>query len=130
MLACAPSAWDMFYVYESDFVRELKEILTNGLQAAALEVQPFGGLSGVGETWADFNWQPDGKYVNFVRCAVVVYITHTVIHESLPLPPWLQEDLVGLGAFYIPRGSPTERCIAGLKDSILASKQNRISWEA
>ena len=92
----------MFYVYESDFVRELKEILTNGLQAAALEVQPFGGLSGVGETWADFNWQPDGKYVNFVRCAVVVYITHTVIHESLPLPPWLQEDLVGLGAFYIP----------------------------
>ena len=98
MLACAPSAWDMFYVYESDFVRELKEILTNGLQAAALEVQPFGGLSGVGETWADFNWQPDGKYVNFVRCAVVVYITHTVIHESLRLPPWLEEDLVGLGA--------------------------------
>ena len=117
-------------MYESDFVRELKEILTNGLQAAALEVQPFGGLSGVGETWADFNWQPDGKYVNFVRCAVVVYITHTVIQESLRLPPWLEEDFVGLGSFYIPRGSPTERCIAGLKDSILASKQNRISWEA
>jgi hypothetical protein len=125
MLACAPSAWDMYFVYPADFIRELKEIITHGLQAAVLEVRPFGGLSGVGEHFADFNWQPDGKYVTFVRCAVIVYIVHTVVHQQVHLPAWLLEDLVSVSGSCTPRGNQTERCIAGLKSSILASKLNR-----
>jgi hypothetical protein len=125
MLACAPSAWDMYFVYPADFIRELKEIMTNGIQAVVLEVKPFGGLSGVGEHVGDFNWQPDGKYITFVRCAVIVYIVHTVVHSNKQLPAWLLLDLVSVAGSCTPRGNNTERCIAGLKSSILASKLNR-----
>ena len=125
MLACSASAWDMFFVYEVDFLRELKDVIANGMQVASLEVRPFGGLSGVSEFFADFNWQPDGRYATFVRCAVLVYLAHIMAHERPLVPHWLLEDLVSLGASFTPRGNATERCIAGLKSSILASKTNR-----
>ena len=115
----------MFFVYEVDFLRELKDVIANGMQVASLEVRPFGGLSGVSEFFADFNWQPDGRYATFVRCAVLVYLAHIMAHERPLVPHWLLEDLVSLGASFTPRGNATERCIAGLKSSILASKTNR-----
>lgn len=32
------------------------------------------------ECWSDFNWCPDGTYANYVKVAVVVYLTHTITY--------------------------------------------------
>ena len=40
MLTYNPDAWKNFFVYESDFVREVRELWTHGLADAALELVP------------------------------------------------------------------------------------------
>jgi hypothetical protein len=40
MLSYNPDDWKNFFVYESDFVREVREVWTHGLADAALELAP------------------------------------------------------------------------------------------
>ena len=43
MLSFEPDAWKNFFVYDSDFSREVNYIWTMGLQNAGLEAVPAGG---------------------------------------------------------------------------------------
>lgn len=128
-LTFMPEAWDYYYVYESDFIRELKDIVANGLPSADLGVKPYIGLPGQTANWSDFVWGPDGKYISFVRMAVVVFIADAVASGVLSgdLPQWLLADLSGLSATHEILGSPMERSISSLKNTMLAASQNRIA---
>jgi len=67
------------------------------------------------DNWADFAWGPDGRYISFVRCAALVFVSIVIATRDIPCPEWLAVDLAGLTATHVPRGSTAESCIASLR---------------
>ena len=116
----SPCAWDLFFVYESDFLREVMAIVVDGLPQPGLLVQPM-GKSGDGF----FAWKPDGEYRVFVRIAAVLFIAITTVENSAENPAWLVSDLSELPATCSSHANAVRRGMAALKSTILASKQNR-----
>ena len=69
-LCFSVKGYDLYQVYEQDFLREVGEIWTHGFEKGSLEVRPYAQHTGVtGENWSDFAWQADGQYASFVRHA-------------------------------------------------------------
>lgn len=113
-------AWDLFFVYEADLIREVKSITTDGLQVGELQLQPFGDPFN-----ADFGWSPDGLYIGFVRVVAILFVVFEAAVRGAPMPDWLVQDFLGIRAVFTKKSSLTDRALSGLKASILASKQNR-----
>ena len=87
---------DLYQVYESDFVREIKDIVTHGFSNHTLEIRPYAQHAGEdGENWSDFAWQADGQYSSFVRHAAVSLITLASVLKDYNQPSWLVRDLSG-----------------------------------
>ena len=118
-------AFDLYFVYEGDFIREVRHIIEDGLVGAGLQVQPVS--SAATSFSADFGWKPDGPYAVFVRMSAVIFIALEVATGTMAVPGWLIEDLAKLDATFVRRGSgsQSDRALLGLKATILASKQNR-----
>ena len=119
--AFVPSAWDLFFVYESDFVREVLAIVVDGLVQPGLQIQPFS----VNVADKYFSWKPDGEYRVFVRMAAILFIAITSVEENVKNPSWLVSDLSELSVTCIRHDSALKRGLAALKNTVLASKQNR-----
>ena len=126
MLSFSSGAWDLYFCYDSDFMREIKDLYTHGLSGGTtLQVTPHGQMPGGSDCYSDFQYGPDGSYVNFVRAAAIVFLTVGAISDSFDLPAWLVEDLSGIPGSYVHRGTKLERCIDSLRRSSIAAKQNR-----
>ena len=115
------SAWDLYFVYEANFTREVKHIVTDGLGHGTLELKPIG----VPLPLAPLSWGLDGAYAVFVRFAAIVFITVKAVRGAPRLPTWLVKDLSNIQATYTFRKDPADRALSGLKATFLASKQNR-----
>ena len=85
-LSFTPSSWDLFYVYEGDFLREVKAIVTDGLPQAGLQVQPLALLQD--DVAERFGWKPDGEYRVFVRVAAIMFVTITTVEKHICNPSW------------------------------------------
>ena len=136
MLGFDPVTWDMFEVYNTDFVAEIMQVSTFGLLDTTLFLQPFGEAGGSdcnAEGWSDFRWRPDGAYSNFVTCAAIVFIvmvgvacTPTDGSADVPsLPPWLVIDLSGVPARRLNRGSAKERGVSCIRETLQAHGRHR-----
>ena len=126
MLSFEPQSWDLFFVYESDFKREVKAIITDGLIQSGLQVQLVEQLPASSPV-PDFAWKPDGPYRAFVTIAAVMFISITTTQDAaLPLPQWLAQDLSKMSGIYVHHPNQLRRGLGALKTTILASKQNRM----
>ena len=127
MLSFEPRSWDLFFVYESDFKREVKAIITDGLvHLPAFQVQLVEQLTPLSPV-PDFAWKPDGSYRTFVGIAAVMFISITIVHDATMSPPqWLAQDLSKMAGVYLHQPSQLRRGMGALKTTILASKQNRM----
>ena len=119
--AFATSAWDLFFVYDSDFEREVMAIVVDGLPQPGLHVQPFGQVAH--NTF--FAWKPDGEYRVFVRIAAILFIAISSVEDGVRNPEWLVSDLSVLPASCSHHANGVRRGLVALKNTILASKQNR-----
>ena len=125
MLTYAPGAWDLYFVYDAHLMWELKDMYTNGLQGITLQVRPFGQWSGVSEHWSDFQWGPDGAYINYVRGTAIMLLALGTKSEKFHFPAWLVSDLSGIPGQYLHKANPSARAIDSLRRSTMAAKQNR-----
>lgn len=117
---------DLYQVYESDFVREVKDIVTHGFSKHSLEIRPYAQHAGeVGENWSDFAWQADGQYSSFVRHAAVVFITLVSVIKDYDQPSWLVRDLSGIPATYSHTSTTMARALESLRMTSVQSKTNR-----
>ena len=114
-------AWDLFFVYEADLIREVTSITTDGMQTGELQLQPLHATSFV----ADFGWKPDGTYSVFVRVVAILFVVMQASVHRAPMPDWLVKDLLEMRAVFTRKSTVTDRALSGLKASILASFQNR-----
>ena len=92
-------ALDMWFVYEANFAREVKSIITDGIQATELQLRPV-----YFECMPDqVYWAPDGAYIFFARWAAIVFITIMSARGAPRLPSWLIGELSSLRATHTPR---------------------------
>ena len=122
MLALHPTMWDLFYVYETDFAREVKALVQRGV-VGAFRVKPCsapGGVEGSGPilqpTFSSFSWGPDGDYASFVKVAAIVVVCVSSVQLEWELPAWLCADLSEMQASFIFKGSqlnPLPGLVAG-----------------
>ena len=83
----AAAAWDLYYVYDNDFLREVRDLYVNGLTSGSVQLKPFGDAGNSdSQIWSDFNWQPDGKYEHFVKVAAIVFVTSCTVSEGWSHP--------------------------------------------
>ena len=114
-------ALDMWFVYEANFAREVKSIITDGIQATELQLRPV-----YFECMPDqVYWAPDGAYIFFARWSAIVFITIMCARGGYRLPSWLNADLSSLHATHTPKVNDSDRALKCLKATVLASKQNR-----
>ena len=117
---------DLYQVYESDFVREIKDIVTHGFSNPTLEIRPYAQHAGEdGENWRDFAWQADGQYCSFVRHAAVSFITLVSVLKDYNQPSWLVRDLSGISATYQHTSTSMARALESLRMTSVQSKTNR-----
>ena len=127
MLSFDPASWDLFYVYESDFKREVLAIACDGLPQPSLQVLPVDGVVAAGQDLADFAWKPDGPYRVSVTIAAIMFMSITTVELTVQNPAWLIADLSKLAGIHLPQGSAVARGLSSLKSTILASRQNRMA---
>lgn len=108
-------------MYEANFVREVKSILTDGVPSGQLQLQPVRRP----EQPEQLFWGPDGAYALFVKLAAIVFIAVTSVRGAPRLPAWLVADLASLQATCTFNRNHSERALSGLKATVLASKQSR-----
>ena len=146
MLSLSPDAWDVFFVYPSDFIRHVNDIIACGMDGRVLSVRPFLPVSPSfqGRVWSDFAWGPDGSYSAFCQAAALVFIIVTVarrlgvsasrsdgsvagLDEGPPeLPEWLIQDLSSMSAVYVYHGGgDLQRAFNILRQSIFQSHAHR-----
>jgi hypothetical protein len=63
--------------------------------------------------------------MSYVRCAAVVFVTISSVVHKLGPPTWLVADLAGLSAMCAHSRSTAEACVASLRLTMVAAKQNR-----
>ena len=136
MLAFDPVAWDMFYVYEIDFLKELRTMASEGCAEAVLTLRPLAHVAVGDEEWSDFRWQPDGPYFCFVQVAVISFIVIVVSMQAelasvvpgmpqLVIPDWWRRDLRALLARSQHQGNSSERGMAAIKATLLLTGRHR-----
>ncbi len=80
MLSYQPAAFDMFFPYEQDFLREVQAVWDNGF-SDSLRVTPFGAAASATEgqqeeeKWCLFTWGPDGSYKDFVNSSAIIWLS-------------------------------------------------------
>ena len=126
-LSFDPKSWDLFYVYENDFKREVLAIACDGLPQPGLEVQPVDGDIAAGGDLGNFAWKPDGPYRVFVKIAAVMFMSITSVDLGIHNPDWLIADFSKLAGLHMHQASAVARGLSSLKSTILASKQNRMA---
>lgn len=127
MLSFDPASWDLFYVYEADFKREVTAIAHDGLPQPSFQVQPVDGAISPGAGLGAFAWKPDGPYRVFVGIAAVMFMSIVSVEKKIRNPPWMVADFSQFAGVYLFQGSAVARGLSSLKSTILAAKQNRMA---
>ena len=136
MLSFDMAAWDFFFVYDMDFMRELRAIAVDGCAGLILALRPLPHMAVGEEEWSDFRWQPDGAYFSFVQATVIVFIVIVTSMQSefsavapgmpkLALPTWLRHDLSALQARFHHHGSQLERAMAVIRNTAMQTARHR-----
>ena len=135
MLSFFPEAWDLFYVYRHDFVREVANLSMDGCRGVILGLCPDDGFEHKLDKWCDFRWKGDASYRCVVQAAAIVFIAMTAcIQEgsvaltpgtpTVVLPHWFALDVSAIACTCV-LNPPRSRTLAALKATVCAAQQNR-----